>query len=144
MSANAADEMGELAMTETTAPARPATPERSRRTGLTTQTILLALLPLLLLGAVIVLIVRTDAGLGDRAVPPIETLSFQRVRLPAPGLIEVQIVNDGPDPVTVAQVLVDEAYWTFTMTPNRPLERLETATISITYPWVQGESHAIA
>src|SRR3712207_5860825 len=121
---NMLHETGERPMVETTAPHAPAVPERTRRSNFTWQTAFLALLPLLLLAAVVAVIVRTDAGLGDRAVPPIETLSFQRVRLPAPGLIEVQIVNDGPDPVTVAQVLVDEAYWTFTMEPSGPLDRL--------------------
>jgi len=104
----------------------------------------LALLPLVLLAGVLALIVRTNAGLGPRAVPPIETLSVERVRLPAPGLIELSVVNDGPDPITIAQVQVDDAYWQFTVDPPRPLERLRTATVSIPYPWVQDEAHAVA
>jgi zinc transporter ZupT len=103
----------------------------------------LALIPLLLLAAVIALIVRTDAGLGDREVPPIETLNVQRVTLPEPGQIEVEVVNDGPDPITIAQVMVDDAYWQFEMEPGGELDRLESATISIPYPWVQDEAHAI-
>ena len=39
------------------------------------------------------MIVRTDAGLGDRTVPPIETLSVQRVLLPAPNQIELDVVK---------------------------------------------------
>jgi zinc transporter ZupT len=100
--------------------------------------------PLLLLAAVIALIVQTDGGLGDRELPPIETLNVQRVTLPEPGLIEVEVVNDGPDPITIAQVLVDDAYWQFTMSPAGELDRLESATIAIPYPWVQDETHAIA
>jgi zinc transporter ZupT len=88
--------------------------------------------------------VRTDAGLGPRTTPPIETLNVQRVILPSPGLIELEVVNGGPDPITIAQVLVDEAYWQFTMTPAGPLDRLQSATVSIPYPWVEAESHAIA
>ena len=72
-------------------------------------------MPLLLLAAVLALIVRTDAGLGDRTVPPIETLNVQRVTLPEPGVIELEVVNDGPDPITIAQVMVDDAYWQFSM-----------------------------
>lgn len=105
---------------------------------------LLALAPLLLLAGVLALLVRTDAGLGDRALPPIEALSVQRVRLPAPGQIEVTVVNDGPDPVTVAQVMVDDAYWDFAIAPSGPLDRLASATVSLPYPWVQDEAHAIA
>lgn len=112
---------------------------KERRTS-----VLYAVLPLALLAGVLALILATDGGLGDRGVPPIETLSVQSVRLPEPHLIKLEVVNDGPDPVTVAQVLVDEAYWQFTMSPAGDLERLESATISIPYPWVEGESHGIA
>jgi ZIP family zinc transporter len=116
----------------------PALERQSRRS------LLWAIIPLLLLAAVLALIVRTDAGLGDRTVPPIETLSVQRITLPAPGQIELEIVNGGPDPITIAQVLVDEAYWQFSMTPAGPLSRLDSATLSIPYPWVEGETHGIA
>ena len=85
----------------------------------------------------------TDAGLGERTTPPIETLNIQRVRLPEPGRIVLDVVNDGPDPVTIAQVLVDDAYWQYEIDGNRTLGRLESATITIPYPWVAGEAHAV-
>jgi ZIP family zinc transporter len=131
-------------MTDTTATPQPRTEEARGRTRFTPMAILLALLPLVLLGGVLALIVATDAGLGERAVPPIETLNVQRVTLPEPGLIELEVVNDGPDPVTVAQVLVDEAYWLYEIDPGPTLDRLDSATISIPYPWVQDEAHGIA
>ena len=115
-----------------------------RQATLSPRSLLWAVVPLLLLAAVLTLIVRTDGGLGDRTTPPIEALSVQRVTLPTPGLIELEVVNDGPDAITVAQVLVDEAYWQFTMTPPGPLNRLESATVSIPYPWVEAEGHSIA
>jgi ZIP family zinc transporter len=104
---------------------------------------LLAIIPAILLIAVLVLIVRTDGGLADRTLPPIETLNVQRVTLPEPGLIEVKVLNDGPDDVTIAQVLVDDAYWQFTASNPGPLDRLESTTLTIPYPWVEGEAHAI-
>lgn len=116
---------------------------REGRSGFAAPTLLLALVPLLLLAGVLAWIVRTDGGLGDRAVPPIETLSVQRVLLPAPGQIEVTVVNDGPDPITIAQVAVDDAFWQFTIEPEGPLARLQSATVRIPYPWVQDETHAI-
>ena len=131
-------------MEQATANPRPRVEHVDRRTGFSPRAVLLALLPLLLLGGVLALIVKTDAGLGERAVPPIETLNVQRVALPEPGLIEVAVVNDGPDPITIAQVLVDEAYWQHEIDPGQTLERRESATITIPYPWVQDESHAIA
>jgi zinc transporter ZupT len=135
-------------MSVSTAPeptiAPPAEESREGQSAFSPRSLLWAVIPLLLLAGVLAWIVRTDAGLGDRTAPPIETLSVQRVVLPAPGLIEMEVVNGGPDPITIAQVLVDEAYWQFTMEPAGPLDRLQSATISIPYPWVEAEAHAIA
>ncbi len=118
--------------------------DRQRRARFTPKTILLALLPLVLLGGVLALIVATDAGLGERAVPPIEELNVQRVLLPEPGMIKLEVVNAGPDPITIAQVMVDEAYWQYEIAPAPTLERRASATLSIPYPWVQDEAHGIA
>jgi hypothetical protein len=72
------------------------------RPGWDMRWIAMGLLPLVLLAGVLALIVATDAGLGDRNVPPIETLSVQRVTLPEPDMITVNVVNDGPDEITIA------------------------------------------
>ena len=45
-------------------------------------------------------------------LPPIENLTFERVTV-TPAGFEAQLINGGPDPVTVAQVMVDDAYWQF-------------------------------
>lgn len=121
----------------------PRVAERLPGTPMATRTLLLGAAPLVLLILVFAFIFATDAGLGDRDAPPIEALSVQRVRLPEPGLIEIEVVNDGPDPITVAQVLVDEAYWQFSMEPSGSLDRLERATVRIPYPWVEDEAHEI-
>ena len=100
----------------------------------------LALVPLLLLLLLTALFIALDPlAVFGSAFPPLEDLSFQRVRFPAPGQIEVEVVNGGPDPVTVAQVLVDDAYWQFAITPDDTLERLGSATITLAYPWVVDE-----
>lgn len=131
-------------MAETTASPDTTRNERARQARWSPAMVGLAVLPLLILAGVLLWIVRTDAGLGERVAPPIETLSVQRVRLPEPGLIELDVVNDGPDPITISQVLVDEAYWQFTMEPSGSLDRLDSATIAIPYPWVQDEGHGVA
>lgn len=77
-----------------------------------------------------------------RGLPPVEELSFDRVQL-FPGRIVVDVLNGGPDPVTVAQVMVDEAYWTHSISPSREVGRLGRARIDIPYPWVEGEPHQI-
>lgn len=135
-------------MSDTTIDETRATPphitddEQSSRWSL--RWIALGLLPLVLLAGVLAVIIATDGGLGDRTVPPIEQLNVQRVTLPAENEIQLSVVNDGPDPITIAQVLVDDAYWMYDIDSDRTLGRLESATITIPYPWVEGEAHAIA
>jgi zinc transporter ZupT len=105
---------------------------------------LFALLPLVLLGALLALIVWSgpaDAVRG-RDYPPIERLTFQRVTL-EPGAIVATVLNDGPDEVTIAQVQVDDAFWTFTADSGRTLGHLSRTTLTIPYPWVAGEAHHV-
>jgi ZIP family zinc transporter len=99
--------------------------------------------PLVLLAALSLFVMKggTLSRLAS-AVPPVEELTVDRVRL-TPGHMLVEVVNGGPDPVTIAQVMVDEAYWAHTITPDRTLGRLGRAHIDIPYPWVEGEPHQI-
>jgi zinc transporter ZupT len=53
------------------------------------------------------------------------------------------VLNDGPDAVTIAQVMVDDAYWAFTSEGGSVLKHLGRTTIVVPYPWVQGEAHVI-
>ena len=101
---------------------------------------LLALLPLLLLALLVAGFLALDPlRFFQGAFPPLEELSVQRVLFPEPGVIRLEVLNGGPDPVTIAQVTVDDAYWQHTITPDNTLGRLATATIDIPYPWVAGE-----
>ena len=97
--------------------------------------------PLLLLAALAVLVVKGGTLSSLRSdMPPVEELTIERVRL-SPGSIEAKLVNGGVDPVVVVQVIVDDAYWTHTITPDRTIPRLGSATVTIPYPWVAGEPH---
>ncbi len=101
------------------------------------------LVPLLLLAVLVAVLVRFGPlGVFIAAFPPVEELTIDRVSL-APEAMVVHVTNGGPQPVTVAQVLVDEAYWQFTMEPGTTIPRLGQATIRLAYPWVEGESHHI-
>lgn len=122
----------------TTSRAEKDTPQRWN-----VRTILLALLPLLLLGTLLVLLFISGAGLGPRTTPPVEEVTIDRITLPAPGQIVIDVTNGGPDPVTIAQVLVDEAYWQFAIAPDAAIPRLGRATITLPYSWVQDEAHVI-
>ncbi|MCH7855125.1 MAG: metal transporter [Gemmatimonadetes bacterium] len=97
-------------------------------------------LPLLLLAGLLALFVRVDpTDVFRAAFPPIEELTFERIAFPQPGLIRVHMVNGGPEPVTVAQVMVDDAYWEHTVVPDREVGRLEDIVLEIPYPWVDGD-----
>jgi len=100
-------------------------------------------LPLVLLGLLSLVVLKggTLARLA-RGLPPVEELTVDRVRL-TPGHMTLDVVNGGPDPVTIAQVMVDEAFWTHTVTPGRTVPRLGRARIEIPYPWVEGEPHHV-
>ena len=104
----------------------------------------IALLPLALLAGLVSFIVWSgpaEAVRGDD-YPPIEELTFQRVMLGDAGIIAT-VLNDGPDPVTIAQVQVDDAYWEFSADPGTELGHLDRAVLTIPYPWVQGDTHVV-
>ncbi len=105
---------------------------------------IVGLLPLGLLAGLIGVLLRVGpAGLlRSPEVPPVERLRFQRVTLGPDGIVAT-VLNDGPEPVTIAQVQVDEAYWAFSTSGPRTLRHLERATLVIPYPWVKGETHVV-
>jgi zinc transporter ZupT len=105
---------------------------------------LLPLLPVVLLGALLLVLLRSGPAelvRGDK-YPPVERLSYQRVAL-EPGAIIATVLNDGPDAVTIAQVQVDDAFWTFSADNGTVLDHLGRTTLRIPYPWVEGEAHLV-
>ncbi len=100
----------------------------------------LAVFPLaILIGLVWLFLALNPLSFFTGAFPPLEELTIQRVTFPENGRIQLNVINGGPDPVTIAQVLVDDAYWLHEITPGNTLSRLEQATITLNYPWVDGE-----
>ena len=79
-------------------------------------------------------------GLGDRTGPPVEELAVEQVVL-HPGEIALTLQNDGPDAVDVAQISINEAFVPFTGSGR--LDRLGSTTLTIPYPWVEGEGYTI-
>jgi zinc transporter ZupT len=105
--------------------------------------LLLAAVPLVALAALLVWIVRSEPAESLRGeAPPVEVLRIQKAEL-APNEILISVLNDGPDPSTIAQVQVDDAYWAFTQDPPGPLDHLGRARLRIPYPWVYGETHVV-
>jgi zinc transporter ZupT len=121
----------------------PQTPSASEPQGMSGAAWLLALVPLILLGIILTYLVITGGGLTELAGPPVEQVSIQRITLPEPGIIQVEVVNDGPQTVTIPQVQVDDAYFMFEANPSTTISRLGRSTFTIYYPWVAEEAHLI-
>ncbi|MFQ5571170.1 MAG: ZIP family metal transporter [Rhodothermales bacterium] len=105
---------------------------------------LLAVFPLIVLGGALWLFVQfAPLETLTGAHPPVEDLSIERADLREEGII-LHVINGGPDPVTIAQVQVDEAYWAFSLHPSSStIARLGRAEVQIPYPWVEGELHEV-
>jgi zinc transporter, ZIP family len=105
---------------------------------------LLAIIPLVLLGALLALIVGVGPAqlIQGTSTPPVERLAITRLELNK-GEIVLSVLNDGPDEVTIAQVTVDDAFWTFSADRGLTLSHLGRTRLTIPYPWVQGETHVV-
>ena len=102
------------------------------------------LAPLALLAVLVFVFLKAGPlGVFREAFPPVEVLTIQRIALPEPGVMQVHLINGGPEPVTVAQVFVDDASWQHTLDGERTIGRLQSRTITIPYPWVLGEPHLV-
>lgn len=100
--------------------------------------------PLALLALLVVALLRVGPiGMLRGDFPPVEELTIERVTFPQEGELRVRVVNGGPEPVTIAQVLVDDAVWLHTLDGDRTIPRLGSRVITVPYPWVEGEPHAV-
>ncbi len=101
----------------------------------------LGLVPLALLALAVAALALLDGpGLGDRKGVPVEEIAIERTEL-HPGRIELTIRNDGPDPVTISQISVADAFVPFRGAGE--IGRLGSRTLTIDYPWIEGESYGI-
>lgn len=116
-----------------------ATAERSARRRMPAW--LAGLLPLALLAVAIGLFVGLGAPGLERNGIPVEELSVERTTL-RPGEIELVVRNDGPDAVAVSQVMVNDAFVAFEQSEEE-IDRLGGDTITIEYPWIEGEAYAV-
>lgn len=95
-----------------------------------------ALAPVVVIAALLLAFVQLDPIGSLREVPPVEAIAFERTTL-TEDHIELSLRNDGPDTVTIAQLLVDDAYRPFEV-GDPDLGRLESTTLSFDYPWEDG------
>ena len=105
--------------------------------------VLLGLVPLLGLGVLLAFIVLNGVGVSRGDAPPVEDLSVQRVALPTEFEFVLSVRNGGPQPVTLSQVVVNDAIWDFEAEPDNTIPRLGSVTVTVPYSWVEGEAYEI-
>ncbi len=105
-------------------------------------TAILLILPLILLGAVIVLFINTGGGLHLEAPAPVEAVTVERTIL-KPNSIEIIVRNGSPEEITIAQVIINDAVWPFSVSPGATIPRLGEAVIHLDYGWVEGEAYGL-
>lgn len=100
-------------------------------------------LPLAILAAAIAWIVAADPLRSfDIGAPPVEALTFERTILDDAGM-HFLVRAGGSEPMTIAQMQVDDAYWLFTQDPPGKIARGATVWIHVPYPWVLGDAHMV-
>lgn len=98
-----------------------------------------ALMPIFLLIVLLFVFLKFGPlGVFKASVPPIENAFIQKVIF-SPEHITLDVFNDGPEAVTIAQVLVNDVYWQFDMRPSQTLKPLESGKINLFYPWNDGD-----
>jgi zinc transporter ZupT len=116
--------------------------EQPTKTRFTFRTLILLLLPIVALAGVIFLFLSTGGGLNFQSAAPIEDLTIERYML-EPGHIDIYVRNSGPETLTIAQALINEAVWPFEVTPDATIPRLGRATIHLDYSWSYAEAYGI-
>ncbi len=101
----------------------------------------IALPTLALVALVAAFFIGDPAAVFTSDAPPVEDLTLERIAVVENGF-EVSVFNGGAAEATIAQVIVDDAYWAFEARPA-VLPRLGRASVFIPYAWVAGEPHAI-
>jgi zinc transporter ZupT len=100
-------------------------------------------LPIAVLAAAVAWIFMANplGGLNNGA-PPIEKLTFERTILDNDG-VHLLVRAGGSEPMTIAQVQVDDAYWQFSQNPPGAIARGSTAWLNLAFPWNLGDSHKV-
>ena len=84
------------------------------------------------------------AGTVASQPPPAPSESVEVVQtILCPGTMVFQLRNGGAQPVTIAQVSVNDAFWPFTASPRATIAPHGTAVVTLRYPWDAGLAYEV-
>jgi len=106
------------------------------------KTLILLLFPIILLAGVIFLFLNTGGGLDFRSAAPIEDLTIERYTL-SPNHIDIYVRNSGPEELTISSIIINDAIWPFSVSPDVTIPRLGQAIVQVDYPWSYGEAYGV-
>ena len=115
---------------------------RPKTKRFTLRTFVLLLIPVILLAGVIALFLYTGGGLRLDSPAPVENLDVEKYILKRNN-IDLYIRNTGPEELTIASVIINEAVMPFEVIPGPTIPRLGRAQIHINYAWTHGEAYGI-
>jgi len=100
-----------------------------------------ALLPVVLLLLVLGVFAFTSPLAGVQSGEPLPDVAVTHTTLPSDETVVLHVTNNGPESVTISQVLVDEAYWNFRIEGaggDQTLAPMESAQVVVPYHWNPG------
>jgi hypothetical protein len=98
----------------------------------------------LLLGLVVGLVAGWEARTAESQSPaaPSRSLEVGQTLL-CPGMTVFQLRNGGAQPVTIAQVSVNDAFWPFMARPSTTIAPHRTTSVTLRYPWAAGVAYEV-
>ncbi len=100
-----------------------------------------AVLPVVLLAIILGIFLFSTPFAGVQSGAPLPDLTVTHATLPNDDTVVLHVVNNGPESVTVSQILVNEAYWNFEVRGaggDRTIAPMGSAQIVLPYHWEPG------
>ena len=106
------------------------------------RTILFGVVPIIVIGAMIILLLNSPGILFQSSVKPLPEISIEKVEFSDGGIVAF-VRNTGPSNTTIAQADVNDRIHPAAIEPSRILTRLADAKVIIPFVWNIGEPYKI-
>jgi zinc transporter, ZIP family len=106
------------------------------------KTILFGVVPIIVIGAMIILLLNSPGILFQSSVKPLPQISIEKVEFSDRGIVAF-VRNTGPSDTTIAQADVNDRIHPAAIEPSRILTRLADAKVIIPFVWNIGEPYKI-